>query len=136
MSVNEQPLIGRSEITPVRMLLADDSDVIRRALFHFLQDDPFIEIVAQASNFTELLEMAHALKPRVVLMDLHMRDEHKFEPDIIKSQLQASAEHVLAMSIFSDDETIALSNSYGASLLLDKSNLCTDLIPAVEKLCT
>jgi DNA-binding NarL/FixJ family response regulator len=74
------------------MLLADDSDVIRRVLFDFLQDEPLIEIVREARDFTELLEKALALKPRIVLMDLHMRDEYKFKPEFVRSELQASAE--------------------------------------------
>ena len=98
MGVQEQSLIGRPEITPIRMLLADDSDMIRRVLFVFLEDEPLIEIVGEAKDFTELLEKALALKPRIVLMDLHMRDKYKFKPEFVRSELQASAEHVLAMS--------------------------------------
>ena len=59
MSVQEQSLIGRPEITPIRMLLADGSDVIRRVLFVFLEDEPLIEIVGEAKDSpTELLEKA------------------------------------------------------------------------------
>ena len=86
-------------------------------------------------SFRELLEKALALKPRIVLMDLHMRDKYKFKPEFVRSELQASAEHVLAMSRSYDDEAVGLSNSYGASLLLDKSKLITDLVRTVEKLC-
>jgi DNA-binding NarL/FixJ family response regulator len=136
MGVQEQSLIGGPEITPIRMLLADDSDVIRRVLFDFLQEEPLIEIVGQAIDFTELLEKALALKPRVVLMDLHIRDDYKFKPEFVRSELQASAEHVLAMSLSYDDEALGLSNSYGASLLLDKSKLITELVRTVEKLCS
>jgi DNA-binding NarL/FixJ family response regulator len=136
MDVQEQSLIGWPKITPIRMLLADDSDVIRRVLFDFLQEEPLIEIVGQAKDFTELLEKALALKPRVVLMDLHMRNEYKFKPEFVRSELQSSAEHVLAMSLSYDDEAVVLSNSYGASLLLDKSKLITELVRTVEKLCS
>jgi NarL family two-component system response regulator LiaR len=117
------------------MLLADDSDVIRRVLFVFLEDEPHIEIVGEAKDFTELLEKALALKPRIVLMDLHMRDQYKFKPEFVRSELQASAEHVLAMSRCYDDQAVGLSNSYGASLLLDKSKLISELLRTVEKLC-
>jgi DNA-binding NarL/FixJ family response regulator len=135
MGLQEQCLISRPEITPIRMLLADDSDVIRRVLFVFLEDEPVIEIVGEAKDFTELLEKALALKPRIVLMDLHMRDQYKFKPEFVRSELQASADHVLAMSRCYDDEAVGLSNSYGASLLLDKSKLITELVRTVEKLC-
>jgi DNA-binding NarL/FixJ family response regulator len=135
MDVQEQSLIGWPKITPIRMLLADDSDVIRRVLFVFLEGEPLIEIVGEAKDFTELLDKALALKPRIVLMDLHMRDKYKFKPEFVRSELQASAEHVLAMSRSCDDEALVLSNSYGASLLLEKSKLITELVGTVEKLC-
>jgi len=135
MDVQEQSLIGWPKITPIRMLLADDSDVIRRVLFVFLEGEPLIEIVGEAKDFTELLDKALALKPRIVLMDLHMRDKYKFKPEFVRSELQASAEHVLAMSRSCDDEALVLSNSYGASLLLEKSKLITELVRTVEKLC-
>jgi len=135
VSVHEQSLIGRPKITPIRMLLADDSDAIRRVLFVFLEGEPLIEIVGEAKDFTELLEKALALKPGIVLMDLHMRDQYKFKPEFVRSELQASAEHVLAMSYRNDDDAVGLSNSYGASLLLDKSKLITELVRTVEKLC-
>ena len=135
MSLQEQSLIGRPEITSIRMLLAVDSDVIRRVLSDFLRDEPLIEIVGEAKDFTGLLEKVLALKPRIVLMDLHMRDQYKFKPEFVRSELQASAGHVLAMSHCYDDEAVGLSNSYGASLLLDKSKLITELVRTVEKLC-
>jgi DNA-binding NarL/FixJ family response regulator len=135
MGLQEQSFISRPESTPIRMLLADDSEVIRRVLFVFLEDEPLIEIVGEAKDFTELLEKALALKPRIVLMDLHMRDQYKFKPEFVRSELQASSEHVLAMSRCYDDEAVGLSNSYGASLLLDKSKLITELVRTVEKLC-
>src|SRR5260370_24359451 len=134
MSLQDQSLIGRAEITSIRMLLAVDSDVIRRVLSDFLRDEPLIEIVGEAKDFTELLKVL-ALKPRIVLMDLHMRDEYNFKPEFVRSELQASVGHVLAMSHCYDDEAVGLSNSYGASLLLDKSKLITELLRTVEKLC-
>jgi hypothetical protein len=82
-----------------------------------------------------MLAKTAELKPRVVLMDLHMGDESAFTPDFIKSKLLASARCILAMSLWRDAETAELSEAYGASLLLDKSNLHSELIPAITKYC-
>lgn len=87
-------------------------------------------------DFTETVQKAEELKPTVVLMDVHMRDESRFPPDLVRSKLLASTECVLAMSFWNDDETVSLSSSYGASMLLAKSDLGTELLPAIEKLCT
>ena len=136
MSVQQQSLIDhRGKHHPIRILLADDSDVIRRVISGFLEQEPSVEIVGEARNFAELLQKVPDLKPRVVLMDVHMRDESEFNPDVIKANLHASSATVLAMSICVDDETAELSSSYGASLLLDKNNLVDDLLPTIGRLC-
>jgi DNA-binding NarL/FixJ family response regulator len=69
--------------------------------------------------------------PDVVLMDLRMPDENRFEPACIKKQLSGSC--LLAMSVWADEETATLAESYGAMILLDKSNLVSTLLPAIEE---
>ena len=56
----------------VRVLVADDHSVVRQGLRMFLSLDPEIEIVGEAANGKEALEMAGRLRPDVVLMDLLM----------------------------------------------------------------
>lgn len=56
----------------IRILVADDHDVVRQGLRMFLADDPELEIVAEARNGAEALEMAKTLKPDVILMDILM----------------------------------------------------------------
>ena len=61
----------------VRVLIADDSEIVRRSIVGFLKDQSNIEIVGQASSFAEVLELTAALKPDVLLMDVHMTDGAK-----------------------------------------------------------
>lgn len=56
----------------IRILLVDDHAVVRQGLRMFLGLDPELDIVGEASDGSEALRMAHALKPDVVLMDLVM----------------------------------------------------------------
>jgi DNA-binding NarL/FixJ family response regulator len=56
----------------IRILIADDHSVVRQGLRMFLDLDPELEIVGEAENGAVALEMAHELKPDVVLMDLLM----------------------------------------------------------------
>jgi DNA-binding NarL/FixJ family response regulator len=79
--------------------------------------------------------MTGELKPQVVVMDLHMADETEFEPDFIKSQLLRSAQHIVIMSVWNDEESQALANSYGAASFLDKNTLSSSLIPAILNPC-
>ena len=56
----------------IRILIADDHDVVRQGLQMFLSDDPELEIVGEARNGAEALEMARELRPDVILMDILM----------------------------------------------------------------
>ena len=56
----------------IRTLITDDHKVVRQGLRGFLELDPGLEVVGEASNGEEAVEMALRLKPDVVLMDLLM----------------------------------------------------------------
>ncbi|MBM3778699.1 MAG: chemotaxis-specific protein-glutamate methyltransferase CheB [Acidimicrobiia bacterium] len=56
----------------IRVLVVDDSVVVRRALTALFESDPEIQVVGQASNGIEALELAARLRPDLVTMDLMM----------------------------------------------------------------
>lgn len=56
----------------IRVLLADDSPTMRRALTMFLSQDPRLEVIGTARDGEEVLQMARFLKPDVVSMDARM----------------------------------------------------------------
>jgi two-component system, NarL family, response regulator LiaR len=56
----------------IRVLIADDHDVVRQGLRMFLGADPELEIVGMARNGAEALILARQLHPDVILMDLLM----------------------------------------------------------------
>lgn len=56
----------------IQILITDDHKVVRRGLRGFLELDPEMEVVGEAANGKEAVEMARRLRPDVVLMDLLM----------------------------------------------------------------
>jgi chemotaxis response regulator CheB len=117
----------------VSVLVVDDADVIRKTLRNFLREEPAVRLLGEASNFAEAISMTAALKPDVILLDLHMPDDHSFNPEFVKANL--SGARVLAMSLSSDYESEEdirlLAENFGAVRTLDKAKLCDELIPAI-----
>jgi|ERR1700683_351147 len=118
---------------PIKVLIGDDCDMMRRAIRDFLRDHPEVEIVGEARNLPETVKMAKKLSPEVVIMDLGLatRDSlnHKLRLDFGSSQL-------LAISLSNDDEARDLADTVGANALIDKMSLYTDLVPAICSLAT
>src|SRR5262245_61400398 len=56
----------------IRVLIADDHEVVRQGLKTFLSIDPDLKIVGEAEDGAEAVEQARELRPDVVLMDLLM----------------------------------------------------------------
>lgn len=120
---------------PIKVLLADDSDVMRRAIVKLLKEEPSTELVGEAKGFAQTIQLACALKPDILLMDLHMSDEGDYPPESVKVQLSVDARCVLAISLWNDDKAKALAERFGARALLDKANLYSELIPAIKQTC-
>jgi DNA-binding NarL/FixJ family response regulator len=116
--------------TPIRLLIADDSEAIRRAICVLLKDQTDIAVCGEAGNYAELLKKFNASTTDVVLMDIRMPGEKLFTPETLKGHLHGSC--LLAMSVFADEETASLAKSYGAMKLLDKGQLASTLMPAIE----
>src|SRR3979490_3411594 len=117
--------------TPVRLLIADDSEIIRRAICALLQAQSGITVCGEAGRYAELLKIFNATTTDVVLMDIRMPGEKLFTAATIKGHLHGSC--LLAMSEWNDAETASLAQSYGAGKLLDKGNLASVLVPAIEE---
>ena len=114
----------------ISVLLADDSEIMRKVIVDLLRDDPEIEVVAECSSLAQTLERASKLRPQIIVLDVHLGDERTVTPPQLKFGLIGS--RLLAISIWKDDETKALAGTLGALTLLDKSNLANTLIPAIK----
>ncbi len=56
----------------IRLLIADDHHLFRKGLASLLEKDPGFEVVAEAEDGAEAIKKAQAVKPDLVLMDIHM----------------------------------------------------------------
>jgi chemotaxis response regulator CheB len=120
---------------PIKVLLADDSDVMRSVIAKLINEEPSTQLVGEAKGFAETIQLAYALKPDVLLMELHMSDENEYPPESVKAQLSVEAGCLLAISIWNDEKAKALAQKFGARALLDKANLYSELIFAIKQIC-
>ena len=58
----------------IRVVVADDFPLVREGVVRALNADPAIEVVGQAENGQEALELAERLRPDVMILDLRMPD--------------------------------------------------------------
>ena len=117
----------------IRVLVADDSEAVRQAIRRLLALQNTIEVVGEATSYAQAIQMASTLKPRLVILDLHMPDDKYVTPEEVKSSL-TNAE-LLAISLRNDQEAEALAENLGATILLDKANLASTLVPTIVQLC-
>jgi DNA-binding NarL/FixJ family response regulator len=120
--------------TPVSLLIADDKDIVRRAIRNTIGLDTGIKIIGEAVDFNEALELMSELGPDVIVLDLHMPATTDFSPTDVRRAATASGTKVIAMSIWEDEPSRALAATMGSYCLLDKANLGNLLVPAVRQL--
>ena len=58
--------------SPARLIVADDHALIRKGIEGMLQSEPDLEIVGEATDGREALDLCHRLRPDLVLMDVCM----------------------------------------------------------------
>lgn len=117
----------------MRILIADDNEMIRRGIAGILSTNEHYEICGEAVSANDMLRKAGELNPDLVLLDVSMPDMdglnaarllHKALPSIkIVIVSQHDAKHLLPRAL----ET-------GAHGFVDKARLAKDLLPAVAKI--
>lgn len=128
--MGEAVVTGRDEI---RILVADDQDLVRSGYRVILGSYEGLEVVAEAKNGEEAVLRAQEVRPDVVLMDIRMPVRNGIEAtrDITSNPLLAST-HVLVLTTFDIDEYVYDALSAGASGFLLKDADPDDIAHAVR----
>lgn len=118
----------------IRLLLADDRDLIRRGLSALLASDPELEVVGEASNGREAVDLVAKLKPSIVLMDVRMpvMDGVASTGEICQRFPQTK---VLVLTTFNDCDYVSRALQAGASGYLLKDTPFEELTQAIRLAC-
>jgi DNA-binding NarL/FixJ family response regulator len=115
----------------IRILIVDDQVITRQGLRILLATTPGIEVIGEAANGAEVIELAASLQPDVILMDLKMpgingieatRRIHRMNPHIA----------LLVITMFADDTSVFPAIRAGASGYLLKDADQTELVRAIQ----
>lgn len=97
----------------IKVLIADDIQILRQGLKAILSLDEDIEVVATAENGQEAFQKCKVYQPDVVLMDMRM-PEYDGAHGIRSIKAELPQVKVLVLTTFDDDETIAKAVESGA----------------------
>lgn len=112
-----------------KILVVDDEPIIRMDLTEILEREGY-EVVAEAKNGEEAIELAHRHRPDLVIMDVKMPVMNGIKAtDIIRKFTDSS---VLLLTAYSHKELVQEARQSGVTAYLVKPVSEEDLIPAVE----
>lgn len=120
-------------IQSVKVILADDHEVLREGIRSIVQKQPHIEIVAEASNGLELVQLTDQLIPDVIITDIKMPLMDGLEATRIISKKHPLI-GIIALSMFDDDKMILDMLEAGARGYLLKNAGKDEIVDAINTL--
>ncbi len=115
----------------IKVLIADDHVIVREGLVALLDMADDINVVGEATDGREAIDMTKQLRPDIVLMDIRMA-----KMDGVQATREIKAKfpnvHVIALTNYDDDEYVFDCLRYGASGYLLKDVGSEDLVKAIK----
>lgn len=120
------------EKEPLRVLVVDDHKIVRDGLASILSEQPDLEVVAQAGNGREAIDLAGRLNPNVIIMDVSMPlmngDEATRQIKIMNPEIR-----IIALSMFEDSEMVQKMFRAGAESYVLKTAPSSTLLDAIRQ---
>ncbi|MCM3088349.1 response regulator [Bhargavaea ginsengi] len=115
----------------IRVLLADDHEMVRIGVSAYLQVQPDMEVVGEASNGREAVDLALQLRPDIILMDMVMPEMNGAEATaaIMKEWPEAK---IMVVTSFLDDDKVYPALEAGASSYILKTSKASRIADAIR----
>jgi DNA-binding NarL/FixJ family response regulator len=113
------------------VLLADDHEIVRQGLISLLSEEQTVEVVGEAANGREAIDLASRLEPDVVIMDVSMP---LIEGDEATRQIKTHLPEtrVIALSMFHEKEVAERMREAGAESYVLKTASSEELLAAIR----
>ncbi|SLM93158.1 response regulator transcription factor [Brachybacterium nesterenkovii] len=117
---------------PVRVMIVDDHEVVRRGIVTVIDASPSLSVVGEASTVDEALRRLPAVRPEVLIVDLQLPDGTGI--DVMRRARELEPlQKMLVLTSFDDDSALRESRAVGASGMLLKSSRSRDIVVAIER---
>jgi DNA-binding NarL/FixJ family response regulator len=115
----------------ITVLLVDDHSLVRRGFHRLLDDDETLEVVGEASNGVEALQLVERLRPQVIVMDCQLPQMTGTEATrrILKARPETA---ILMLSMHAEDTLVRQALEAGARGYVLKNALELDLANAIK----
>jgi two-component system, NarL family, response regulator NreC len=117
----------------MRVLIADDNELIRRAIAGLLSGEKDIEVCGEASDSAETLKKADELGPDLILLDVSMPGTNGLRTaQLLRKRIPLLK--ILIISQHDFKQLLPLALERGAHGCIDKGRIATDLLPTMRYL--
>jgi DNA-binding NarL/FixJ family response regulator len=118
-----------------KVLIVDDSAMVRRAVRRFFDSDSHFEVCGEARHGREALEKVSELRPDLIILDLWMPVMNGLEaaPLLLKTLPHV---RIILFTSYEDAEVHRLSRRVGIHAVVSKSNAATRLVSQAHTLLT
>jgi NarL family two-component system response regulator LiaR len=120
-----------NEMNPIRVMIVDDHDMVRRGLVAYLEDEVGLELVGEAGDGREAVQICDQVRPDVVLMDLVMPELSGAEATRIIRDRWPQVQ-VIALTSFQEEDLVQDALGAGAISYLLKNVSGQDLVEAIR----
>jgi DNA-binding NarL/FixJ family response regulator len=120
-------------MTPIRTLVADDHRIVRESLVALLEASGICEVVAQAADGMEAVELALRLRPQVAILDISMPRLNGIEV-VRRLRAELPETRTLVLTMHEEEEYVLHVVRAGASGYLLKDSATSELLQAVRDL--
>ncbi|API93546.1 DNA-binding response regulator [Virgibacillus pantothenticus] len=115
----------------IRVLFADDHEMVRIGVTSYLSAQSDIEVVAEADDGGKAVELALELKPDIILMDLVMKEMDGIEATRLIMEQWPEAKIIIVTS-FLDDEKVYPALEAGATSYMLKTSKAEEIAKAIR----
>lgn len=116
----------------IRILIADDHNLVRRGLRAILNHMENVEVVGEAKNGIEAVNLVKELKPDIVVMDVSMPSLDGINATDQIQQLDVST-RIVVLSMYDDPDLVRKALQTGADGYLVKRSVSEELLSAINQ---